>query len=395
MGKSSVRLFLYFVHMKNNLISSLLKYASYRDKEPKENILSGAFAFILAEIPVCRSHFVKFILEKYKEEYPKEVFRGVKPSALQVETQCVHRNACRTPAGTDAGRDIVDIELDQGKEFGIFVECKFYSGLGHRQDTRYYSALKRKHKRGILVFLSPGAALELSDSVKAIQVSWREVYELFSGLRSSSATHIQKYLLSEFLGYLKEKNMAAFPGLKKTDALSDWANYHSSVARYKNLFSVLKEYLAKHGYEVGTLEKNVNNADMYYKIFPEQVKSSTRRFKKWKKSYKYIACGLYLYSREIKGADYNEDFQEGLYPYVQVWSSKSVRVLRNGSRLLSRNKFEVDEDGRNAINDTQSLTEVVHFSGSPKSQEKEFVRFYAKSIKVLERAGVIRTLCRM
>lgn len=381
--------------MKHNLISSLLKYASYRDKEPKENILSGAFAFILAEIPVCRSHFVKFILEKYKEEYPKEIFRGVRPTALQVETQCVHRNTCRYPSGTDAGRDIVDIELDQGKEFGIFVECKFYSGLGHRQDTRYYSALRRKHKRGILVFLSPGAALELSDTVKAIQVSWREIYELFSGLRSSSATHIQKYLLSEFLGYLKEKNMAAFPGLKKTDALSSWDNYMGSVARYEILFSILREHLEKRGYAVGSLEKNVNNGEMYYGLIPKRVKSSTKRLKKWKRSYKHISCGLYLYSKEFEGADYDEDYKEGLYPYAQIWSSKAVKRLLNGSRLLARNKFTLDSDGRRAINDTRSLKEVVHFSGSAKSQEKEFVNFYIKSLKVLERAGVMRALCRM
>lgn len=381
--------------MKKNLISALLKYASYQYKEPKENILSGAFAFILGEIPLCRKHFVKFVLAKYKEQYPKEVFHGVRPAALEVDTQCVHSRLHHGASTEAAARDIVDIELARGREFGIFVECKFYAGLGPRQDIRYYSLLRRKHHRGILVFLSPSADLAISDSIKAVQVSWREIYELFDGVHGGSSSVVEKYLLTEFLGYLKENNMAAFPGLKRADALSSWDNYHSSIQRYEALFSVLRGHLEKRGYEVGTLDKNVRYAEVHYKITPEDVKASRRRFKKWKKTYKHIECGIYLYSKEFYGADFDKDYPEGLYPYVQVWSTKPVKALQKGSRILARNQFEVDHEGREAINDARELRKIVNFSARPKMQEAQFVNFFIKSIRALERAGVVRALCRM
>ena len=91
-----------------NLFSSLLKYASYQYKEPKENIVSGAFAFLMAEVPQRRTAFVRTIQRKYHQKYPRERLPRVDARSMFVQTQSTyHRRRLKARREDLAHRDML------------------------------------------------------------------------------------------------------------------------------------------------------------------------------------------------------------------------------------------------------------------------------------------------
>jgi hypothetical protein len=93
----------------------------------------------------------------------------------------------------------------------VYIEAKVESGLGHRQLDRYRSELKQSGlaTTGLVLLTRYPVSVDASEAKPDVHIRWHEVAQwLEVELGQQSITNqISKYLVEQFIGFLKARNM--------------------------------------------------------------------------------------------------------------------------------------------------------------------------------------------
>lgn len=384
--------------MKANIFKSLLKYASYTKKKPRENIFTGSFAFLLSEHKGLRNSFVRFLIKRYRESHRRfRMTQGVNLKSLIVSPQSTYRRFSREET-SKMRRDQIDIEIgDSKKRFGIFIENKIGADLGYRQDKRYRITLDRQYDKGMLVFITMSGNRKISKNIEHIQVKWSDVYIWLSCHRKRiertnnvRKNVIKQYLMDKFLEYMEGENMASFIGFKKKEITGkQWVSTYVLASKIRTMLNNLKQILIDNGYDVRPIR--IRSDEIYFKITPTNVAKNKLKLRKWKRNGSNIQVGIELYYKKTWRENFDVDFKEGLYPYTWIWKKSAFGKKTLKLHTLSRSGFYF-YDERNLANDIILLGDVLGKENNPVKQEKKLINFYLKSLEAIEKSGVIKQL---
>jgi hypothetical protein len=370
-----------------NIFKSLLKYASYTEKKPRENIFTGAFAFLLTENNGLRRSFIKYLLNEYKKKYPKfQIPTRISLEKLEVSPQASHR---RPRFVEKAGKDIIDIEIgDIQKRFGIFIENKIGAPLGKRQAEKYWKTLYDLYgENGILAFITESGRHQLSP--------WSDVYDLFSKYVRQDKNIINHYLLKRFLEYMKEEGMASFEGFDRKEMIGNqWEVTYNLINKIKSILQDLKLELADMNYKTKSIK--VTARDVYFRGIPTSVQQNkTKKLKKWRENRASINFGIFAYYKStVEEDEFKHNHRQGLCPYVEVWKWYPLKGVKQISLRLKKCGFYMYADGKGFCNDSKTLSDIIGKEKDPKRQQKKLINFYINSLEAVEKSGVIRQLYR-
>jgi len=383
--------------MKVNIFKSLLKYASYTKKKPRENIFTGAFAFLLTENKGLRVSFVRFLLRRYKEKYKK--FKRPKEIpliSLSISSQTSHRRISEEES-QKTKRDQIDIEIsDENRKFGIFIENKIGAPLGKKQAEKYWKTLCDLYgENGILAFITESGTHQISPNIKYVQIKWSDVYDLFSKYVRQDKNIINHYLLKRFLEYMKEEGMASFEGFDRKEMIGNqWEVTYNLINKIKSILQELKLELADMNYKAKSLK--VTARDVYFRGIPTSVQQNkTKRLKIWRENRATINFGIFAYYRStVKEDEFKHNHRQGLCPYIEVWKRYPLKGVKQISLRLKKCGFYMYADRKGFCNDSKTLSDIIGKEKDPKRQQKKLINFYIESLKGIEKSGVIRQLYR-
>lgn len=375
--------------MTANVFKELLKYASYTEKTPRENIFTGSFVFLLKENANLKNHFVTDLLRRYKQKYKGISLPNVSADDLTVLSQTSH---FRRLGNIEINRDQIDVEIgDEKNKFGVFIENKIGASLGVKQDVRYRRSLDKKYKNGILAFITLSGAQPIKEGIRHIQLRWADIYDIFKAFLKKETDKTSRYLLVNFLEYMKEENMSSFEGLTRNDPKGNqWLQSYVLQNKLETVLSNIMSYFEAKKY-IKTNFK-ANRDDMFFSIIPESTRHQPKIYRKWKKNWAQLRFGVYPYFSEIWQDEYDNKHKTGLWAYVWVWGRNSFDNSKQLFRKLKRMPGSWHDQHEILIE--FNLSDLFGQIVNPKEQEKRMRDFYFKSLETLRRAGVFRMLCR-
>ncbi|PIZ16750.1 hypothetical protein COY52_06185 [Candidatus Desantisbacteria bacterium CG_4_10_14_0_8_um_filter_48_22] len=211
----------------NNFFISLSKYRPEIGRDPREDFLTEAFAYLLRLDKELLSQIAEYLLRNsgiVGARVIREISISInKDESVLVETQKSH----------ESGRP--DLEIS-GDNFLIAVECKYGSGLGSSQLQRYLKDLQggdKEYKYLLLLSeenrsvdartLRNSCFLRNSKSDRDCFL-WSEICRIILNrskmLNAKSDANIKKVVIRDFLDYLEEEGMS-YRELKATD-YNEW-----------------------------------------------------------------------------------------------------------------------------------------------------------------------------
>ena len=329
--------------MAENIFRALLKYANYKEKEPKENIFTGALGYLLGNDPILLKTFVKSVYKKAKKKTPKRYLKD-----LKIKPQAVH--PFHDEQKEEKYKDIIDIDIfnDKVEDFRIWIECKLDAPLGGdygrgNQAKKYVKDMKGKgYTNGILAIVSRYGNLNV-ENIKCLQMRWDEIFSIFKEHRmlernKKTKTDINNYLLDQFLRYMKEEKMS--PILLEKNEIND---------KYFRTTDKLAKILKKLDFENLKSMKSVSiGDDAIWRIFHKKIKR--------KPYYFYLLFCTKEYLKE-----YDENLKDDLYICIEAdkkFSNKNMIKLgfkksnfnnwffkcESLQKLLKRVKIEKQEE---------------------------------------------------
>lgn len=142
-----------------------------------EVALSKAFSFLLGAERDCYFEFLKFLGLRFKNT-----------------AKHYHQSSIHIERKRDEGR--TDIELSNGQEYEVIVECKVGGNKLSRQRGQYLTCFSAEAKRKILCFITQerDTNKQVANDVIIINTSWLEVIELFNSKHFTDKPTVAAFL---------------------------------------------------------------------------------------------------------------------------------------------------------------------------------------------------------
>jgi hypothetical protein len=201
--------------MSNDLLVSLRRYVPSTTKDPLENFITEAFAWILKnEMDLC-----KFFIKKISE------------NAISLNNN-INNITCETQVNYDGFYPDMVISVDNH----LFVfEHKVWSDLHYNQIENYKNFANRINKNNCIVLVTANVAqhtCEISD----INLCWENIYIIIQEWLSANNTKNEN-IINSFLNLLKAEGI----GLSKPINCSKISFFNLA----KNLDSDIKDFIKK------------------------------------------------------------------------------------------------------------------------------------------------------
>lgn len=216
------------------------------------------------------------------------------------------------------------------------------------------------------------------------QFEWFEIYRLLTDYaRNNKLDNVNKFIINNFLGFMKNLDMQPFSGFSRQDVELSAFDYFTFMDKLKNFFLLvmkdtgIKSFCKKHNLEV------TKASPKFYEKYNQVILFLEK--KKWKGS---IIIELGFYYDNEPTADRKSD----LYFYQGIGMAPK--------RIFEENKTAVKDIKlnkkyfNNAIDDYDYwiINGEKVFSDFIKKGEGEAVKFIYESFLELERSGVIAEL---
>lgn len=142
-----------------------------------EVALSKAFAFLLGAERDCYFEFLRFLGLRVKNSE-----RHYHTASILIERS------------RDEGR--TDIELSNGLEYEVIVECKVGGNRLKNQRSQYLTCFSALAKRKVLCFITQerDTNKQIADDITIINTSWLEVIELFNSKKFTDKPTVAAFL---------------------------------------------------------------------------------------------------------------------------------------------------------------------------------------------------------
>lgn len=285
-----------------NLFSELQKYKPHEFLTPEENFFTESFKVILDKFPALARKIVGYLLD----------MKNYSSADLEFKSQQRHGSSC-----------IIDLEVRENQNPILFIEIKIDSREGDRQLSRYCKLYGGKVK---VVYLTKHHE-EYNENLQISHFYWSQIYEVVDEFIKRNGDTKNVVLLKEFRGFMEEKDMCGFRGLKPKSN-KKWEVFVKDVYKpHTELFKRIHEKISKK-YICGKVR------EYFGEIYPQHYFEFYLKNKKKQSKNGNISpfCLLYLNSRAIASEDKDFLGPEGVFLSIGVADKK----LRKNTPKLTK-----------------------------------------------------------
>ncbi|HPC43110.1 MAG TPA: hypothetical protein PLD91_19505 [Spirochaetota bacterium] len=331
-----------------NIFIELNKYRPRAAITPEENFFTQSFKIILEHSPAVAKEIVSYISNN--KVLPPYKF----------ETQKVY------------GNSIIDLEITGKNHQKLLIEIKVEAEESSENQIQKYVNLQKGHVAVISKYDIDPEVTRNTDLYLGL-FYWSTIHRILSKYISHNKSP-KNNLVSQFISFMESKGMGSFVGINNKVKYSTWENFYEMFMRFRNILTETQDHLKKHHYEVVPIKEQYQYCDIYFNFYPKD------KAKKLKRNKIIPSIGIFLYDEKIWGSDYQLDYKNDIYLFVEFWNTKES-FKDNNFEELKRNVYFSKYPHQWIIE--SPLYSVIGAEINPDKQLKRINEFYTFALKIL------------
>jgi hypothetical protein len=356
-----------------NIFISLSLYSPSLEANPKENHFTEAFSFLVSKQKPLLKTIIKQVLE-YKGRDSK-LIEKMDCNKMEIRTQVENLLSGK--------KTISDIQISTD-EFVILIENKIDSKEGEDEDgntqlEKYIKLLDIiKGKRdGYLFYITLNPedvkrSVELSEYF--IHITWSEMFDFLNEYTKNITNETDKWILSQFLEYMKCMGMGSFEGFKQ-DELEAWLKMDEFDKGAEKLLNEVKRLLITLKYDGIELKRS------------KEFRYIEFAYKNFRKSEAVGYIGLYKWQGNDPGYI---NYPRGVYCFVDFKAKGNVAWTNDSQPRPGQVYFSE----RTRITYDFMLSDLIGNEKNPEKQIKLILEFYKKGLTAIEKTKEYQNLIR-
>ncbi len=372
--------------MSDSIFSFIKSYTPRQGRNPKEDYLTQLFAWILSNIEGLSQEYCKYLINFINEQK----FILNENDSIKITTQEI----------VDSG--IIDLLIRINDDYGFICEHKVNALLSDGQIIKYNNSSKllgTGHFYTVLITLTKLQHTQNSD----ISILWSDIYEWLESIQIE-LSESNKFLLQQFLTYLKEEGLGVMENINNEDIIGYWSG-KSLEKKLDRLFYEIENFDWRK--EVSYL-KEVN--PNYYSIFNKNRwgRKGIDLFSTWKPG---IFIGVILDESDhcLSPLDRLQGPDVVLLVELQ-FEKKNLNVMENRNKILTSANFQelkrrlsinsgsfnyqpgIDASPWRVIVLRKSLYSIFKGKSTQKEQLQALINTYIEGLQLLTQNGLLNNL---
>ncbi len=331
-----------------NIFIELNKYRPRAAITPEENFFTQSFKIILEDNPAVAKEIVTYISNN--KVLPPYKF----------ETQKVY------------GNSIIDLEINGSNHQKLLIEIKVEAEESSEKQIQKYVNLQKGYVAVISKYDIDPEVTRNSNLYLGL-FYWSSIHRILTRYILHNKNP-KNNLVSQFISFMESKGMGSFVGINNKVKYSTWENFYEMFMRFRNILTETQDQLRKHNYEVAPIKEQYQYCDIFFIFYPKD------KISKFKKNKIIPYMGIFLYDEKIWGSDYQIDYKNDIYLFVEFWNTKESFKDSNFEEIKREVYFS--KYPHQWIIESP-LYSVIGSEINPDKQLKRINEFYTFALKIL------------